>query len=312
MTEENKNEVAIYEQIRTDIQVADRSEYKIPLAMVFGKGSLARTESFGGNSLVENSQKVDHAIQNTNELQNIWNHSHSQWMWKHLNLAYHSPHKNMRQIAAEMNRKKAALNEAKWRQVQNEVKIKKYEEKLDSGECDYWKEVDLTIKLAQLREGLAEGIVTIEGALKDVLVLNELYEQLKAKVSDFSEVDIEMEESKSHLKRSIVQSIRDVRMAGSITKAEQEYLEQIGVNPMKMQNLIRQYVQKEAESTSWDNKGLYNFVDDVVNDLIDNHKVDLVRMDYMGFNSDPIKDMSYDTTVARRLTNDEQTSRNDD
>ena len=129
MTEENKNEVAIYEQIRTDIQVADRSEYKIPLAMVFGKGSLARTESFGGNSLVENSQKVDHAIQNTNELQNIWNHSHSQWMWKHLNLAYHSPHKNMRQIAAEMNRKKAALNEAKWKHVQNEVKIKKIEEK---------------------------------------------------------------------------------------------------------------------------------------------------------------------------------------
>jgi len=312
MTEENKNEVAIFEQIRTNVQVADRNEYKVPMSMVFGKGSLARTESFGGSSLVENSQKVDLAIQNTNELQNIWNHSHSQWMWKHLNLSYHSPHKNMRQIAAEMNRKKAALNEAKWRQVKNEVKIRKIEEELDSGKCDYWREVDLTVKLTELREGLAEGIVTIEGAMKDVLVLNELYEQLKAKVSDFSEIDIEMEESKTHLKRSIVQSIRDVRMSGAITKAEQEYLEQIGVNPMKMQNLIRQYVKQEAESTSWDNKGLYNFVDDVVKDLIDNHKVDIVRMEYMGFDSNPVENMAYDTTVARRLTNDEQTSRNDD
>ena len=305
MTEEKKNEVAIFEQIRSNVQVADRDYYKVPMAMVFGKGSLARTESFGGKSLVENSQKVDLAIQNTNELQNIWNHSHSQWMWKHLNLSYHAPHKNMRQIAAEMNRKKAALNEAKWRQVKNEIKIKKIEEELQAGKCDYWREVDLTVKLTELREGLAEGIVTIEGAMKDVLVLNELYEQLKAKVSDFSEIDIEMEESKTHLKRSIVQSIRDVRMSGAITKAEQEYLEQIGVNPMKMQNLIRQYVKQEAESTSWDNKGLYDFVDGVVKDLIDNHKVDIVRMEYMGFDSKPVENMSYDTTVARRLTKDE-------
>jgi len=275
------------------------------MAMVFGKGSLARTESFGGKSLVQNSEKVDLAIQNTNELQNIWNHSHSQWMWKHLNLSYHAPHKNMRQIAAEMNRKKAALNEAKWRQVKNEVKMKKIEEELQAGKCEYWREVDLTVKLTELREGLAEGIVTIEGAMKDVLVLNELYEQLKAKVSNFSEIDIEMEESKTHLKRSIVQSIRDVRMSGAITKAEQEYLEQIGVNPMKMQNLIQQYVKKEAESTSWDNKGLYDFVDGIVKDLIDNHKVDIVRMEYMGFDSKPIENMSYDTTVARRLTKDE-------
>ena len=312
MTEENKNEVAIFEQIRTNVQVADRNEYKVPMAMVFGKGSLARTESFGGSSLVENSEKVDLAIQNTNELQNIWNHSHSQWMWKHLNLSYHSPHKNMRQIAAEMNRKKSALNEAKWRQVKNEVKIKKIEEELESGKCDYWREVDLTVKLTELREGLAEGIVTIEGAMKDVLVLNELYEQLKGKVSSFSEVDIDMEESKTHLKRSIVQSIRDVRMSGSITKAEQEYLEQIGVNPMKMQNLIRQYVKQEAESTSWDNKGLYDFVDGIVKDLIDNHKVDIIRMEYMGFDSKPVENMSYDTVVARRIEGNEQTNRNDD
>ena len=312
MTEEKKNEVAIFEQIRSNVQVADRDYYKVPMAMVFGKGSLARTESFGGKSLVENSQKVDLAIQNTNELQNIWNHSHSQWMWKHLNLSYHAPHKNMRQIAAEMNRKKAALNEAKWRQVKNEIKIKKIEEELQAGKCDYWREVDLTVKLTELREGLAEGIVTIEGAMKDVLVLNELYEQLKAKVSDFSEIDIEMEESKTHLKRSIVQSIRDVRMSGAITKAEQEYLEQIGVNPMKMQNLIRQYVKQEAESTSWDNKGLYDFVDGVVKDLIDNHKVDIVRMEYMGFDSKPVENMSYDTTVARRIEGNEQTNRNHD
>ena len=97
-------------------------------------------------------------------------------------------------------------------------------------------------------------------------------------------------------------------MAGSITKAEQEYLEQIGVNPMKMQNLIKSYVQEEAKADSWDNKGLYNFVDEVVNDLINNHKVDRIRLDYMGFDSKPIDNMSYNTTVARREIKNEQTS----
>ena len=310
--EKNKNEVAIYEKIRTNIQVHNADEYKVPMAMVFGKGSLVGRESFGGKSLIENSERVDAALKNTDELANIWNHSHSQWMWKHLNLSYHSPYKNMRQISAEITRKKSALNEAKWRQVRNEVRIKKIEEKLQSGKCDYWKEVDLTIKLTQLKEGLADGIIIIEGAMKDILVLNELYEQIKNTVSDFSEVDIENEESKSHLKRSIVQSIRDVRMAGSITKAEQEYLEQIGVNPMKMQNLIRSYVQEEAKSEDWNTTGLYNFVNNIVDDLINNHKVDLVRMKHMGFSSDAISDMSYDTTIARREKENEQVNRIDD
>ena len=308
MKEKENNEVAIYEKIRTGIRIADREAYKVPMAAVFGKGTLAGTKSFGGKSLVENSQLVDAAIQNTDELQNIWNHSHTQWMWKHLNLSYHAPYKNMRQVAAEISRKKSALNDAKWRQVKNEIRIKKIEEQLQKGKLDYWKEVDLTVKLTEAKEGLAEGIVIIEGAMKDILVLNELYEQLKNTVSDFSEVDIELEESKSHLKRSIVQSIRDVRMAGSITKAEQEYLEQIGVNPMKMQNLIKSYVQEEAKADSWDNKGLYNFVDEVVNDLINNHKVDRIRLDYMGFDSKPIDNMSYNTTVARREIKNEQTS----
>ena len=49
-------------------------------------------------------------------------------------------------------------------------------------------------------------------------------------------------------------------MAGYITKAEQEYIEQIGINPMKVQNLLRAYVESEAKSESWDVSGLYDFV----------------------------------------------------
>jgi len=97
-------------------------------------------------------------------------------MWKHLNLSWLSPMKNMRQISAEISRKKGALNEAKWKHVQNEIKIKKIEEELSKPELlEYWREVDLKVKLAQLQEGLAESSTAIEGAMKDLLALNELF-----------------------------------------------------------------------------------------------------------------------------------------
>ena len=235
MTDKTKNDVTIYEEIVKDLAiVSDKTQFHVPIEKVFGAGTLANTESFGGRSLSENTALVDQAIENTNELQNVWNRSHSQWDWKHLNLHYHGDFKNVRQLAAEVTRKKQALNEAKWKHVKNEISIKKLEEKLESDKLEYWQEIDYKIKLAEKRESMATGMVYIEGAMKDLLALNELYEQMKDKFDGFTEDDFEREESKSHLKRSVVQCIRDVRQTGSITKGEQEYLEQIGVNPTRM------------------------------------------------------------------------------
>lgn len=299
MTEVQNNELAIWEEIRNDLVIKDGSEYSVPLSKVFGKGTIAKTESFGGRTLSQNTALVDQALDNTKDLQQIWNRSHSQWMWRHLNLSYHSPHKNMRQIAAEVVRKKQALNEAKWGQIKSEIKIKKIEEQLAKPELlDYWGEVELKVKLAQLQEGMAEGITYIEGAMKDVLSLNDLYEQLKLQVNSFTEEDIEAEETKAHLKRSLVQSIRDVRQSGCITKGEQEYLEQIGVNPMKVQRLMKEYVAQEATAQDWSVTGLHQFVDELTDQLVDVAKVDKIRMDLMGFKSEFTPGMSYVTAIG--------------
>ena len=205
----------------------------------------------------------------------------------------------MRQIAAEVARKKQALNEAKWNQIKNEIKLRKLEEKLESAELDYWTEVETKVKIAQMQESMAEGTLYIEGAMKDVLALNELYEQLKQQMNNFTEEDIEKNETKAHLKRSVVQSIRDVRQGGSITKGEQEYLEQIGVNPTKMQNIIREYVKEEAKSERWDTAGLMTFVDELVNQLVDVAHVDQVRMKMMGFDHEIKTGISYDKAVGQ-------------
>jgi hypothetical protein len=297
-----KSEVAVYEALVNNKQLATTEDKKVPLSMVFGHGTLGNLESFGGKTLLENSQEVDKALANTGELENIWNHSHTQWTWRHINLSWHSPMKNMRQLSAEVSSKKGALNSAKWNQIKNEIKIRKIQERLEKGNedgsLDYWKEVELKVKLMQLQEGMAEGSRYIQGAMKDVLALNEMYEQLKESVNSFSEYDMEMEESKSHLKRSLVQCIRDVRQGGSISKGEQEYMEQIGVNPMKIQKAIRIYVASEEEDEGWDVSSLYSFVDNMTNELIDYYKVDKKVMELRGLNDDTFEHSSYINKLA--------------
>lgn len=312
MSEENNEnksrQLAVFEEIRRDLSLT-KNEVNVPMAMVFGRGTVGNPASFGGHSLSENAQKVDSALANVGELQSIWNHSHTQWMWKHLNLSWHAPLKNMRQISAEITRKKGALNEAKWRQVENELKIRKIEDELERGQgdgtLDYWREVELKIKLAKLREAIADGIVVIEGAMKDVLVLDDLYEQLKQRVSGFSEVDIEKEETKSHLKRALVQSIRDVRMCGAISKAEQEYIEQIGINPMKLQGILRAYVENESKAEGWDVGGLYEFVDELTDELVDGYRVDEKRMALQGFSTNVVHEFSQNQKLALPSKKDE-------
>ena len=119
----------------------------------------------------------------------------------------------------------------------------------------------------------------------------------------FTEEDFELEEGKSHLKRSLVQCIRDIRQSGSITKGEQEYLEQIGVNPSKMQMRIREYVQDEATADTWDASLLHEFVNNVTNELIDNLQVDKVKMDLMGFKHEHNPELTHKPEVAKKLEN---------
>jgi len=299
ISEADNQRLAVFEEIRQyNLTLADPEKAKVPMAVVFGQGVSGNMQSFGGRTLNENALMVDNALKSVGELENIWNHSHSQWTWKHINFSYHSPYKNMRQISAEISRKKSALNEAKWRKVKNEVKIRKIEEQLKNGVTDYWQEVDLKVKLAELLEGDVESTKYIEGAMKDVLALQEIYEQLKSKVNSFNEEDFEKEETKNHLKRSIVQCIRDVRQSGVISKGEQEYVEQIGVNPSKLQRVIQKYVKEESEQDSWDSTGLFSFVDQLTEELTEIHKVDIKRMELHGYDPEYTPGISYINTLA--------------
>jgi len=249
--------------------------------------------SFGGTDLESNLKKAELALEATQHLQQIWNHSHSQWSWRHLNLSHLHPFKNLRQIAAELSRKGDALNEARWKYAQQQVRVGQLKEELESKDLEKWARLKKEVSLGKAESSLKRMLVAVDGCLKDILALNDLYNQISAQVGDFDENDAEKAESKAHLQRSLIQSIRDVRQGGSISKGEQEYLEQIGVNPGKIQVLIRNYVADEQKETApWGVEELIFFVRRLADELIENYQVDQKRMALQGFSPQHNQDFS--------------------
>lgn len=298
MSDTHENEISVYEEIHSNKDLIVQSEFKLPMSRVFANTVLGNIESFGNRSLLENAQLVDIAFQNTDDLHNIWNRSHSQWTWQHINMSHGSDIHNMRQVAAEISGKKAALQQAKWSTIHNEVSVKKLEEKLERGNLDYWEEVEIKLDLAQRKEGLREGFAMIEGAMKDVLALNAIYEQLKKRVSNFDEHDFELAEPMHQMKKSLSQCIRDIRQSGFISKGEQEFLEQIGANVSKIQKLLRDFVQQEEDDDNWDNRMQVSFINKLANELVNDHKVTEVRAAMYGFEETPIEDHSQNGKIA--------------
>ena len=283
----------------------------LPSASVFGREGLGSIESFGGNTLGENAARVDKVLQDALPLQRIWNRSHTNWLWRHVNLTYHSPIQNIRQLAAEIQKKRGAINSAKWGQLKAEIGIKRLEDRLAHGDLHPQKETDLLINLAQAKESMAEGMAYIEGAMKDVLELGDLYNQMINKYGPVTETMVEEEEARTHLRRSLVQCLRDVRQTGTITKGEQEYLEQIGANVSKVQAEMQNFIKWErSDEAPWDGDGLFKFIDDLT-DILLKANVAEKRMELLGLEEKVNVENTYTYNIGENLISNKTGSEED-
>jgi hypothetical protein len=67
---------------------------------------------------------------------------------------------------------------------------------------------------------------------------------------------------------------------------------------MKLQGLLRSYVESESNSQSWDVSMLHEFVDKLAEELTEVYKVDKIKMKVQGFDSNPVEQFSYANKVA--------------
>jgi hypothetical protein len=187
-----------------------------------------------------------------------------------LNMLTDSAYRRLRQCIIEIDKKREALESNYYGLRKSEIEVRKWEEEGD--------ELSL-IKAEEARSGVKRSKIYIDGALKEIAVLQEAYDEIRKNHNipeEWDEMDAEMDEIKHHLRQAFRQSHRDMVLTGSITQGNAEYLEQYGVHLQTAKNVIAKYMAS-CEKLLEENKvpnidHLYVFLDKCVEVFGDEYK----------------------------------------
>ena len=221
---------------------------------------VAQQKSYGGKSLAVNFANAEKAIAKVRYTEKIWDRSRSQWMLKYLACSNADGWLRIRQIGAEMYRKRTALSGAKFKYMKHitEAKIKR-DEMFDEGNEN--KSLLLEIEAAEMESEAAEMLVKVEGALKEIETLAQMHDELKERLGDITEEEFEKAQTKAHIKRSVMHSIRDVKECGKIRIGNAEYLEQAGLSTTAVLKDIFIFLEEESQAGVSDTSMLHQFLD---------------------------------------------------
>ena len=174
-----------------------------------------------------------------------------------------SPYRRLRQILAQIENKTSALRSNYFKHQKLKLEMKE------------WKEEDTPlsrIKIAEAEAGMANGKKYIEGALKEIGIFQDAYEEIKKNNNipdEWDEEDAEIDEIRHHIRQAVRQSHRDMILNGSISQGNAEYLEQYGIHLQTARNFIAAYIAGVEKMINEDGKmpnidHLYEFLDNCV------------------------------------------------
>ena len=251
---------------------------------------VAQHKSYGGKTLQQNLESAQVAIDKVQYTERIWDRSRSQWMLKFLTCSNADGWLRLRQISAEMSKKRMALSEAKFNYMKKltEAKIKR-EDMLE--EDNENKKLLLEIEAAEKESHAAETLVKVEGALKEVETLAQMHDKLKDRLGDITEEEFEKCQTKAHIKRAVMQSVRDVKEKGSIGIGNAEYLEQSGISTSAMQKEILAFIEEESKSGIGDTSMLHKFLDAISNKY---EGVVIQQAEWLGFDPNVNMNLTYE------------------
>ena len=249
---------------------------------------VGKIESYGGNTLVTNLEKVEKAIEKVKYTEKIFDRNRSQFMLKHLTCSNDDDWTRIRQISAEMWSKRSALTEAKFGYLEaiTEAKIKREEMLTEKGS----KADLLEIQACRLENTAKEMLPKVEGAMKEIETLAQMHEDLKGRLGEITEENFEKAQTRSHIKRALAQSIREVRECGTIRNGNQEYLEQIGVSATSALKEIKGYLEFEKTSNELSTIVLHKFIKDFAEQYAD---VNIQQAEHLGFDPNANNDLTH-------------------
>ena len=186
-----------------------------------------------------------------------------------LNMISAGPYRRMRQCLAQIERKRNALEEAYFKYRKDNERLNILRENGDALSL---------IEIEEIEHGRERGKAYIEGALKEIAVFQDAYEDIRIANNIpvlWDERDSERDEIRHHIRQVFRQSHRDMCLTGHITQGNAEYLEQYGIHLRVAERLVGRYIS-EVDSLLDEGKGpsiahLYSFLDHMVALFEDSH-----------------------------------------
>ena len=174
-----------------------------------------------------------------------------------------SPYRRLRQCLAQIERKRHALEDTHFKALKLKERIKQWEEKGDAVSI---------IKIAEAEHKQQRELMYLEGALKEIAIFQEAYDEIRRNNNipeEWDERDAEMDEIRHHIRQAFRQAHRDTLHLGSISVGNAEYLEQYGIHLHTAQNVINKYVAEcqrviDEEGNMPNISHLYEFLDNCV------------------------------------------------
>ena len=224
-------------------------------------------EEFSGLATItpEKMQKITERMVEIERANNSLGRRNSQTTNPLMNLTMltDSPYRRLRQILAQIENKTTALRGQFFEHQKMKLDIKEWEEE----------DTPLSrIKVAEARAGMESGKKYIEGALKEIGIFQDAYEEIR-KNNDipllWDEEDAELDEIRHHVRQAFLQSHRDMILTGTITQGNAEYLSQYGVHIQTARNYIATYIASVEKMINEEGKmpnidHLYEFLDSCV------------------------------------------------
>lgn len=194
---------------------------------------------------------------------NAFSKTNTQFVSLGLTLSEATPERNIRQIHAQIESKRGALSEAQFRLLkqQNDLKRKmlRKQEILDAevGQgkkypSEDYKDLDIEridIDIEEIKSKMVDGRVHVEQAIKEIGMYQDAYDDIVESfgLQDWDEVDMENADVTYNLRRCFLQSLRSCRQIGHINEPNQEWLEQLGINPSFVQFEMIQFLETERK-----------------------------------------------------------------
>lgn len=158
----------------------------------------------------------------------------------------------LKHVLAVIDQTRAALEEAHINVKRQQVNLKKKSFEYDTSENEFEKEL-LWIDIIEINNSLTRSENLIKGSLRKLSFFTTQYQTLmeKLNVSEITELDYELNESRHHVMTAMKQALCAARARGGlIDEGNHIYLFDMGINGAIAQAEITAYLNAEQEALS--------------------------------------------------------------